>query len=146
MLSLITVPVLVKAIATLNYTETSGCPGDELVVTCQALNTSILRWCFVNIEPMLTFINNNRTELSLPINESGIRTVIVAKVTSRICHLNDSCSMESLIVIPLRPDRMNFTLLCHSDKSDSETINITTKSGEYNAYYVHVRIRCTIFS
>ena len=134
-----------EASVTLHYTATSGCPGDHLVFACLTTNTLLLRWLFVDTGEELTFIAaNNVTEQPLPVDENGIRTVIVANLTSKTCHPNDSCSMESLIVIPIWPDGVNLTLelLCQSSDHDSKKI-VVTRNGEYNAY-VHVCIQCTI--
>lgn len=125
---------VVEANVTLDYAESSGCPGDLVSFVCLATNTSIIRWLLRNNGDGLEFASIvDRNQNQLTIDENNIRTVIIAYLTNKTCPdgpLNP-CSMESLIVIPIRPDILNFTLTCQSTH-EVKTIFITT-NGKYIA-------------
>ena len=162
-LSLIAVallPALVEAVATLHYNATSGCPGDDLVFICLASNTIVLRWTVTRPQIGFTSNRNNSDQQPQSVNEGEIpfgsysnvhdnRSLpidgadIVAHLTKKRCHSNRSCFMESQLVFSIGSNMGNLILSCQSNGSHDES-NVTTKSGEYNAY-VHVCIRCTIF-
>ena len=115
---------------TISFTESSGCPGDEVSLICMATNTTIIRWLYGSNGDSLEFaavVDRNHSQLTIV----GVRTVIIANLTNKTCPDGPSnpCYMESLIIIPIRPDILNLNLSCQST-DDMKTIFITT-NGEY---------------